>query len=63
MAKEDGFPHMTLRVYTVTPEGAIMNDSGVRNFAPVRMAPADYSSAFPPCRCPLHAGGRVGVRR
>lgn len=62
MADEDDFPKMTLRVYTRTPDGDVKNDSGVRAIAHVK-GPVDYSSAFPPCRCPRHAQSRAKVRR
>lgn len=63
MADEDDFPKMTLRVYTRTAEGDVKNDSGVRTIAHNAKEPVDYSSAFPPCRCPRHAQSRAKVRR
>lgn len=57
MASNSGFPHMTLRVYTVTPEGQITSDSGVR---PIMASERpNYSSKLPPCECPHHRPDRA----
>lgn len=59
MADEDDFPKMTMRVYTVTADGRITSDSGVRLFNTDRGAVSDYHSAYPPCRCPRHRPAKV----
>ncbi|MFJ4365047.1 hypothetical protein ACIP4S_12940 [Streptomyces chartreusis] len=42
---------MTMRVYTVTREGLITEDSGTRQIQPVEQLP-DVQDGFPSCACP-----------
>ena len=69
MADKDDSPRMTLRVYTVTPEGVVTNDSGVRPIGSVEVGsplPPDSTSAYPPCGCgreDCRASRRAKARR
>lgn len=49
---------MTIRVYSVGPDGAVMGDRGtVRVMA--SDGPVPTSHAYPPCRCPRHRAARA----
>ncbi|MGW0827449.1 hypothetical protein [Streptomyces sp. NPDC002845] len=50
---------MTIRVYQVTPGGAVTQDRGeVHTFTGSRMDPVPQSAAFRPCACPRCRTGR-----
>lgn len=46
-------PRMTLRVYTITPDGTITHDRGTLHVIPGQYAPDLFTltTAFPPCEC------------
>ncbi|MET9123034.1 hypothetical protein [Streptomyces sp. NPDC004528] len=50
-AREPGT--MTLRVYTVSPDGIVISDRGTESVAPGKTLPFG-GEGFPPCQCPRH---------
>ncbi|WP_371546956.1 hypothetical protein OG266_18395 [Streptomyces sp. NBC_00554] len=44
---------MTIRIYKVTPEGAVAQERGeIRTWTGSRIDPTPQTAAFPPCNCP-----------
>lgn len=56
--QDDPGARMTIRVYSVTSDGAVTRDRGT-----VRVmggdGPVPTSHAYPPCRCPRHRAARA----
>lgn len=53
-------PKMTLRVYTVTSEGAVTNDTGVHGFeGGEEGTPTSLGQEYPPCACPWCSAARA----
>jgi hypothetical protein len=51
---------MTLRVYTLSPEGQVTSDSGVLCVTPTTQI--DFRSAYPPCACSRCRAEAAAVR-